>query len=191
MTTDIPDYSNEQNSTENGDGLKKLGQLAAQLAMIKLEELDLEDQLKAKKRERQEYEQNLIPTLMLELDVDEIKTKSGLHVELKKVIRASFPKDPYKIERAFEWLKKNGHDGIIKREFKIQYGRGDEQWAEEFSKWLEERKVDQHASVEQNKTIHASTLKAFVKEQLAEGSDIPLEYFGAFEQKFAEVKAGK
>lgn len=190
MTTEIHDYSDEQVEPDENE-IKRLGRLVVKLAELMLEEQEADENLKRIQKERRQYEQNLIPELMEQIGMSEVTTMGGMKVTCKDVIRVSFPKDPEKVQRAFAWLRETGNDGIIKRQFTIQYGRGDGAWAEKFNELLAEQEVEEHAHVEQTKTIHPTTLKSFLEKELVKGTDPPLEDFGAFQQKFAKIKLPK
>ena len=184
-----PDYSGEQ--TENDPNiLHQLHQLVLTMMELKIEDERLEEELKTATKQRREYEENLIPALMTENGIDDI-TIGGFKLKLVNIIRASFPRDPEKREQALSWLKETGNDGIVKQEFKINYGRGDALWAESFVRLLKQERIADHAIVGQNTTIHPSTLKSFLGEQLRLGVEVPMASFGAFEQQFAKISKSK
>ena len=49
--------------------------------------------------------------------------------------------------------------------------------------------LDEVMGIEDKATVHPSTLKAFVREQLAEGSDLPFETFGVFHRRVAILQS--
>lgn len=184
----IPDYSGEEIVAPTPDKLKQLGQLVAKQGLLELEIEDLEAQLKLKKKEADNYAENLVPALMAEIGMAYVKTMGGLEVELKESIRASIPQDPAKREAAFGWLHETGNDGIIKREITVRYGRDEGKFADDLMNLLKDNGVYDHAQVEHEWNIHNSTLVSFLKSELAAGHNVPLEAFGAFIQKRARIK---
>jgi vacuolar-type H+-ATPase subunit I/STV1 len=183
----IPDYSAEE-VAPNLDAIKRLGQLAAKQGMLELQIEDLEEQLKALKKEHTEYAEKLVPALMQEIGMSRIKTMGGLDVELQENVRASIPQDAEKRERAFSYLHDTGNDGIIKREITVRYGREDGKFADDLLRALEDMGIKEHATVEHEWTIHNSTLVSFLKNELKEGKNVPMDAFGAFVQRQAKLK---
>jgi hypothetical protein len=45
--------------------------------------------------------------------------------------------------------------------------------------------------VKQEQNVHWQTLDAFVRQQLENGDELPLELFGVFRQRFAKVKSAR
>lgn len=184
----IPDYSADEPVPQSVDIIRQLGKLAAQQGLLELEIEDLEAQIKLKKKEHARYAEQLVPDLLAQIGLKSVTTNGGLQVELKEDVRASIPQDPVKRERAFSYLHDTGNDGMIKREITIRYGRDDGKFADDLLKKLEEMNVKEHGTVEHEWTIHNSTLVSFIKSELKEGRNIPLDAFGAFVQKHAKLR---
>lgn len=125
-----------------------------------------------------------IPELMLTIGMKDLTTMDGLHVKLREEVRAALPKDAARREQAFDWLKENGHAGLIKHEITVKFTREQYAQAERIFKLLSGENVN----VFRKDDIHHQTLCAFLREQLKAGEGVPLPLFGAFIQKFAEVK---
>lgn len=184
----IPDYSGEvQAPTE--DALRRLNKLVLEAAKLEIDIMKIEADLKEKQNQLRAHKEKFIPELMAEMGMSSIVTATGVKVELKDEVRAAFPKsDQEKRQRAFSYLEQEGDDGIIKRQFVIQYGRNAASWADEFSKKLEELGVAEHATVEEDWSIHHQTLLAYLRGKLKEGANIPMDAFGAVVQSFAKIK---
>jgi hypothetical protein len=105
-----------------------------------------------------------------------------MKVSTKEDVYASIPKGNE--ENAYEWLNENGFGGIIKHVVSASFGKEEDSRAAEFVKAAQELGL----TPEDKRSIHSATLKAFVKEQLAQGKNIPLELFGAFQITKATVK---
>lgn len=137
-----------------------------------------------------EISERKIPELMARLGLDTIKTKEGLTVEVKSTLRASIAQeDLAKQEQAFTWLEERGHDRLIKREIKIQFGKSDTAWANKFEADLRKRK--RPLVWDRKMTVHAKTLAAFLSSELEKGTDVPMTIFNAFHQKCAKIKRAK
>jgi hypothetical protein len=187
--SEVPDYSDDIVIPDQ-NAIQRLGKMVAEMAQLVLQEEELEDKLKKVQSELKQYQEQLIPELMTELDMVDLTTKGGIRVEMREEVRASFPKDPERRELAFSWLRSTGNEGLVKHEFKIRYGRDSAREVAKLQKLLEEFEIGKTATVEQDQTIHHQTLVAFLKRELKEGHDVPLESFGAFVQKFAKIKRG-
>jgi len=148
---------------------------------------DLEDKLKVAKRKLSQVSEYDIPRLLESVGLTSIETTDGLCVELKKEIRASVPKG--REEEAHTWLCDHGFANLIKREFIIAFGKGEEKWAKKFMRDLERRK--QALDVKLKEGVNPQTLGAFVREQLAKGTNLPLEALGVFDQKVSKVSVKK
>lgn len=168
------------------DSLRELTSLCQQLRNAEAELEDLDQKWKDKKEEVRRISEDDIPSLMTELGVSKIALESGEVITVKGEVEASLPKeDVEKREAAFAWLEKNEHDGIIKTVVGLQFGRGELAQAKEVAKKLGD---ETGKPVALERTVHANTLKAFVKERLAAGEAIPMDLFQARAFQKAKVK---
>lgn len=124
-----------------------------------------------------------IPDLMDELGVSDFTTHSGIRVRIVEAIRASIPKE--RTEEAVAWLDDHNFHDLVKRKFTVQFGADEEAWANKFAADLARRK--RQLAVAQDKTVHTSTLSAWVRSQLENGEDVPLDLFGVHRQRKARV----
>jgi len=87
---------------------------------------DLESLMKAKKDLlRQNGEQ--IVSLMEERGVKSIKMSDGQSVDIKPFYTGTISKDNQ--EEAFQWLRDNGYDDIIKNQVVLKFGRAEDEKA--------------------------------------------------------------
>jgi hypothetical protein len=86
---------------------------------------------------------------------------------------------------AYEWLRDNGYDDIIKNTVSVRFGRGEDQLCDTLLNLLRE----QNYPVEQAQKIEPQTLKAWVREQVERGSEFPTELFGAYIGQKATIKS--
>lgn len=146
-------------------------QRAAQLAEIILEqraEVDRLDQaLGDAKATLRRLEQEDLPDLMQELGVDAFRLASGETVDVRQEVDCAITET--RRSEAHDWLLRNGFGGLIKTEVVVRFGKGEHAQAvaaaEAVGGELQER-------------VHPSTLKAFVKEQMAAGHPVPFDLFG-------------
>jgi len=160
---------------------KSLSQLVKQVTELDKKIDDWEGQIKILKDQRKRITHDRIPGLMDEMGVEKIEVE-GASVSCKPVVHASIPV-PRK-EEAFSWLRENGLDGIIKNDVVVTFGKGEDNIAGNLVGQLQEKGFDPKTKTH----IHASTLKAFVKERVTAGKHIDLDMFGAFVSSAAEIK---
>ena len=160
---------------------KSMSQLVKQVTQLDKKIDDWEGQIKILKDQRKRITHDRIPGLMDEMGVEKIEVE-GASVSCKPVVHASIPV-PRK-EEAFAWLRENGLDGIIKNDVVVTFGKGEDNIAGNLVGQLQEKGFDPKTKTH----IHASTLKAFVKERVTAGKHIDLDMFGAFVSSAAEIK---
>ena len=165
------------------NSLKEMSDLCAEQAAIEDEIKQLEEQLKAKAKAARKLSQEIIPAKMQELGLESLTLKDGSAVKVKQLVQASIPVKHR--ETAFQWLRDRGHGDLIKNQISAEFGKGEDQSAVKF--------IDNIKSLgyepKQKVWVEPMTLKAFVREQIAEGVDIPMETFGIFVG--AETKISK
>ena len=131
-----------------------------------------------------------IPDLLAEKGLASLKLSDGTVVEVKKVINAYLPKadrDPEGREKAFQWLRDNGHGDIIKNDITVSFGRGEDNKAVEYADlaqqkgYLPTQKVD----------VHNRVLVAAFRERLEKGQEVPPELFNLFVGNQTKIKRSK
>lgn len=181
MSNDYLDYVQPANLDEKA-GMAQLQYLAERQARTQSDIAILEASLDAKKRELKQISEVAIPELMDELGVSGFTTATGLKISVRETIRAAIPKN--KTEEAIRWLEANGHSSLVKRKVSVNFGKGEDDTAQELLETLNEK----HLPFDDSATVHPSTLSAFVREMLADGEDLPLELLGVFRQRVTEVQ---
>ena len=165
----------------DADGGKKLSGLVRRYNEKQQQIEETENYLKGLKEEKQRIAFEQIPMLMDEMGIDRIDV-DGAIVKLKSFVSASIPAD--RKQEAFNWLREHGHEGIIKNEIVVSFGKGEDNVAGDVMYQLEEKGFHP----EQKTHIHSMTLKGFIREQVEKGNNIDLDLFGAFVGRTAEVK---
>ena len=149
----------------------------------KVERIDRE--LKDEKQALLKLTDEDLPSTMADLGLSKFSLDDGSTVEVKPTYGASIlVKDR---PAAYEWLRENGFDDIIKNVISCQFGRGEDDQASAFHAFASQ----QGYPTNQNESIHASTLKAFVKERIETGEDFPHTLFGAYVGQRAVIKGAK
>jgi hypothetical protein len=131
-----------------------------------------------------------IPAAMKEVGMDSFKLTDGRTVEVKEEDYGSYAK--YNESEVFKWLKVKGHGDMIKSAAVVEFGKGNEALVDKLQKVLLQ-KAYKGCVVAFKETVHASTFKAFVREQLAEGKPLPkqIAIFHKSETIIKESKNGK
>lgn len=183
MSEQAPDYS-EFTPDKTGDEKlvkQELEKAARELLNRATEVEEAEAVLKTKKASYKDMAENIIPELMDKLGKKRFVTSTGLVIGLKEGIRASIPELAQ--GAAFDWMRANGHAGLIKREMKLGFGMGDDERAETVKDKLRELGME----VDVKTYVHPATLNSFVKEQLEQDHKLPEECFSYVQIREAKV----
>jgi hypothetical protein len=178
VNNDYEQYASEP--TREGD-LAKLALLAQAQLAAELKVNEAENALAQAAMALKAIAEHDIPDLMESLNLLEFKTTTGIHITVEEKIRASIPEE--RKPEAFAWLRKNKHDALIQRVVAVTFGKGEDSKATELLELLHQQKLQ----LSDKSSVHASTLAAFVREQLREGKDLPIETFGVFRQKASKI----
>ena len=165
-------------NTETG---KTLSSMVNALRNVEKQIADAEEHLKVLKSEKHKLSVENIPMLMDEMGLERVDV-DGLTVSRKMMVHASIP--AANKERAFEWLRDNNCDDIIKNDVTCSFGKGQDNLAGDVVGMLRARGFEPATKTH----VHPSTLKAFVKERFVDGKPIDLDMFGAFISNVAEIK---
>ena len=169
-------------NSQKSQGMRSMAEIARAIRNKEAEIGDLEELLKSKKEELRRKSEEELPSMMAELGVNSFELDDGSKVTVRDLYGGYISK-PNR-DAAYEWLRENNYDAIIKNTIAVQFGRGEDQEAEKYLKILEGHGL----LPEQNTSIHPSTLKAWVKERMENGDQFPMDLFGAFVGQRAVVK---
>jgi|TARA_R100000278_G_scaffold36471_3_gene32774 hypothetical protein len=169
--------------TIGDNSLKEVSDLCSELASEQNEYEELEKMLKDKAKSIRKLSEEIIPARMAELGLESLTLKDGSQIKVKQKVQASIPVRFR--EDAFQWLRDNGHGDLIKNQVSATFGKGEDITASEFINKIQELGYDP----QQKLWVEPMTLKAFVREQINEGKEIPMEKFGVFVG--AETKISK
>ena len=165
------------------EDLHGIAQLARKQVELQAKVADLENILALEKEKLKKVQEEELPESMLALGLNSFTLSDGSKLDVKTFYRGNIAKD--RQEEAHDWLRDHNHADLIKNDVICSFGKGEDHDALVLMGKLSDIGVD----YENKKHVHASTLKAFVREQIAEGVDIPMETFGIFvgaETKFSK-----
>ena len=161
--------------------MKSLSSLVKDLDQLTIDINKKEEELKSLKLQKHLMSTEQIPTMMDEMGVQRLDVEN-LSVSLKPLINASIP--PTRREEAYQWLRENDLDDIIKNDVILSFGKGEDNIAGDIMYDLEQRGMHP----EKKTHIHSMTLKAFIRERVEKGLPIDLDLFGAFVARTADIK---
>tara|TARA_R100000544_G_C2225033_1_gene60109 strand:+ start:86 stop:661 length:576 start_codon:yes stop_codon:yes gene_type:complete len=176
----VREWNNEATDNE----LSVVSSLANKQLQVGSELAELEGAVKAKKEELRLISEQELPDAMQAAGLNEIVLSSGEKISIGEFYSAHISKANQEV--AYQWLTANGHEGLIKNEVSLRFGRDENEVVKETVSNLKARGL----SPEVRQSVHPSTLKAFVREQLTSGSDIPTEPFGIYIGTKATIKRG-
>lgn len=123
-----------------------------------------------------------IPGLMENLGFESITLNNGMKVSVKESPQIGIPAAKRPV--AYKWLDDNGHGDLIKIALTAQFARGERQQADDAFNLL----VDNGVNPNQTESVHAGTLKAWAREELAQGTNLPEDLFNVHIVKQTTVK---
>jgi|TARA_R110000751_G_scaffold33274_1_gene82953 hypothetical protein len=169
------------NKVTDGE-LSAVSNLANKQLKLTAEVFELEVGLKAKKEELRLTSERELPDAMQSAGLTQITLNNGEKISITEFYNAHISKANQ--EKAYGWLVSNGHEGLIKNEVLLKFGRDESGVVDETVSALQSRGL----SPQVRQSVHPSTLKAFIKEQLTSGNDIPTEPFGIYIGSKATIK---
>ena len=185
LTQEIDFESDQQDAMRKTENIQSLADQVEKLESLN-SRLELEEQnLKDTKAEIQKVSGDIIPTMMSEMGLSELKLHDGSHLKVSTTYRASITEANK--EMAFNWLRNNGLGDIIKNEILVSFGRHEDNKAAEYA----ELAKGQGFQPTQKMKVEPMTLKALVRERIEAGKEMPTEVFGVFSENKTTIKRNK
>ena len=175
----------EQESTlinVDTDKVKSISELCNRLLDLQEQARRIEENLKSKNDEIRMLSEQEIPNLMQEAGVSEFKLADGSSVSVKPFYAARIPVS--KTNEAFQLLIGNGYGDLIKNTVSLNFGKSEDNLANSL---VEDLKSKGH-NVSQKKKVEPQTLKAFVKEAIQNGQNVPMDLFGIYISNKTTIK---
>ena len=173
------------------DAMKKTGNiqsLADQVERLEGVASDIEtaeSNLKELKKKRDHISGEVIPTMMSEMGLAELKLHDGSHLKVSTSYRAHISEANK--EMAYNWLRNNGLGDIIKNEISVSFGRNEDNKAADYA----ELAKGQGFQPTQKLKVEPMTLKALVRERIEANKEMPTEIFGIFSENKTTIKRNK
>ena len=156
------------------DSVKSISDKCNQLNTLKKQIEKDEESLSLLKHKARDMEERIIPEMMQEAGVSLLKLSDGSTVEVKPFYAAKIPES--RVEEAFSWLRGKGFEDIIKNTVTASFNRGQDNQVSELIKVCEEHGFNYN----KKEKVEPMTLKAFVKEQVEGGKELPFDLFGVY-----------
>jgi len=156
------------------DQIKSISDQCQKLSDLRFQIEQREEEISKLKSQARDLEERTIPDMMQEAGVSLLKLKDGSTVEVKPFYAAKIPES--RIEEAFSWLRGNGHEDLIKNTITTQFSRGQDNQVSELISVCEKFGFNYN----QKQKVEPMTLKAFVKDQVEQGKEIPFDMFGVY-----------
>ena len=150
-----------------------IAQECVNLKKVEDEIAAIEEQLKKKKEEADHISSKVIPELLAEQGLSEIKLADGSKVSVKQEFRCTLPKDETKRAQAYEWLRNEKLGDIIKNNVFVTFGKGEDDKA----KSLIDLAVANGYEPSQKSDVAWNTLTALYEERVKAGLDMPSDVF--------------
>ena len=170
--------------TFENEALKVVAELANKQLALEQEIEDLETKLKEKNEALKQVSEVDLPEALSECGLSEVKLVDGSKVSVKPYYQANPPKERY--EEAMSWLRDNGHGDLIKNDVTVSFGKGEDERAGVFKRFLSENGT----SYTDKTGVHPMTFKAFVREQVETGQNLPLDLLGVYIGQKTSIKKG-
>lgn len=165
------------------NSLSSLSALGRRAKEIEKEIEEQDSLLKGLKEQYRKLTEETIPEAMTELGMKKFTMDDGSEVSIKPFYSASVTEA--RRAEAFQWLRDNGFDDIIKNTVSVRFGRGEDELCARLLNLLGSNGYP----ADQAEKIEPMTLKAWVKEMVERGNEFPTELFGAYIGRKAFIKS--
>lgn len=162
------------NQAVSNEALESISSLAKHQLALERAKLELESQLEDLNESLRKVSEVVLPEAMASVGMTQFKLEDGTSVTVSPFYSAKIPDD--KQHEAFAWLRSTNNDGLIKREIKAFFGKGEDAKATLAFQAL----IGCGVSPIDKQGVHPQTLKAFVRECIETGKDLPTDLFGVF-----------
>ena len=168
------DFEQDQQEVLEKTDIKTLSHYCLMLQNYEDQLINMEKDMKKIKEQADKIGSEIIPNLLAEQGLASLKLADGSSVDIKESYNCTIKKD--KLESAFEWLRNNGLGDIIKNEVAVQFGKGEDNKAEQ----LLGLAVREGYEPSQKQKVEPMTLKALFRERIEAGLDMPSQFFHTF-----------
>ena len=175
MTTlTVDDLERDQQEIIEKTDIKTLSHYCLQLQNYEDQIENLEKDIKDIKEQADKISSEIIPNMLAEQGLSSLKLADGSAVEVRKSYSCTIKKDG--ADAAYQWLRENGLEDLIKNEVAVQFGKGEDNKAEQLLGLAEQEGFEP----QQKSKVEPMTLKALYRERIEAGLDMPSDFFHTF-----------
>ena len=168
------DLEEDQQEILEKSDINTLANYCKELKAYEAEISDLEEKIKYKKDNADKISSEILPNLLAEQGLSSLKLADGSSVDIRKTYNCTIRKD--NMDSAYNWLRENGLADIIKNEVSVQFGKGEDNKAQQ----LLDLAVSNGYEPQQKTKVEPMTLKALYRERVEAGLDMPSDSFSLF-----------
>ena len=168
------DFEQDQQEILDKSDIASLSNYCRELKAYEDEIAELEEKIKFKKNKADKISSEIIPNMLAEQGLSSLKLADGSSVEVRKAYNCTILKD--NMESAYNWLRENQLGDIIKNEVSVQFGKGEDNKAEQ----LLNLAAQEGYEPSQRSKVEPMTLKALYRERVEAGLDMPSQFFNIF-----------
>lgn len=134
----------------------------------------LEETLSERQKQHRTLTEETLPEAFATMGLKAFVMEDGSKCEIKPFYGATINKD--RKAEAFQWLRDHRFDDLIKNIVAVQFGRAESELCARLQELLRQNGF----RFDQTEKIEPQTLKAWVREQLQKGNEVPSDLFGVF-----------
>ena len=183
MTIDFE--KDQQDAMKRTDNIQSLADQVEALETVNSSIENAEEIVKNLKKKRDYISGEVIPTMMSEMGLAELKLHDGSHLKVSTSYKAHISEANK--EAAYNWLRNNGLGDIIKNEISVSFGRNEDNKAADYAELAKSNGFQPT----QKMKVEPMTLKALVRERIEAGKEMPTEIFGVFSENKTTIKRNK
>lgn len=150
--------------------LGEVGKLANTMVLRLREVEEAEANLKRAKEDLRSIQEELLPQAMTAMGLSQLKLDTGEKLTVSNYYQASIKVDDR--EAAFNWLHDTGNGDIIKHNVSVDFKKGEGEDARRACEKLGELGLVPKDEIK----VAPMTLKAFVREEIEAGRELPQEF---------------
>jgi len=181
----IQDLEQDQQEVIEKTDIQQLSGYCLELQALEDEISTKEEETKTLKEKADKIASEIIPNMLAEQGLSSLKLADGSAVEVKKSYSCTIKKDG--TDTAYQWLRENGLEDIIKNEVFVTFGKGEDNKAEQ----LLDLAAQEGFEPQQKSKVEPMTLKALYRERIEAGLDMPSDSFNLFVKDQTKISRKK
>ena len=154
--------------------IKSLSEQVLRLRDLEAEVKAQEEKIKQTQKEIARISEDVIPTMLSEMGLSQLKLADGSSVDVKPFYSASI--SVANREKAYKWLRDNGLGDIIKNDVVVSFGRHEDNKAVDYANLAKSQGVEPTQKLK----VEPMTLKALVRERIEAGKEMPMDIFNVY-----------